>query len=743
MRINEFRTLVKNAKGKENDFWCSCPNGSNHKNNDIHPSLHVSSGKDGRILLKCRKCSAEEIVSALGLQMADLYPDKGYIDNKPYIKFLESRTGCRYQDKYDFQDKNGKYVFSKFRLVDGSEKKNIQIGVLYTEGQQTRVKLGKPNKSGIFARNLDKASDTIIYCEGEKDCLSVSKMGYAACTFGSSADVNRNITDFLQIFKDKQVFVMLDNDPEGLRVADKLFSNLQTVASEIKFYIPCRDKKGGDISDYLEGHTKRQFEELLETQEITLTEIKNLLEDKADLTVTDSVEVVPESNVDRVKALLDYTYTIGSKIPVIRQTVRNWETVLSEDNRFKNKIRYDEFSRQIFLFGSVPWEMKNNVRAWSTTDDSRVFSIIQTEYGLKSRPDFFDAIKNIAHENRFHQVRDLIKSFTWDKKSRIETVFIDCIGAKDTPYSRAVSRLFIMGGISRIFRPGIKFDYCVILQGPQGCGKSTLLQRLALNDDWFTDSLDSLDATKSAEIINGVWISELAELKSLSRTSNVDSVKAFISRTSDKYRIPYERRADIFPRQCVFAGTTNETDFLTDTSGNRRFLILPVGEEENTVDLFDESCIEYFQQVWAEALYIYQNEEFSLVLPKEFVKEAEEKQVNAMVDDGMTGLVLNYLDTVASDRVCALEIWESEDGLNEKGRPKRYQTRAINSAILSTGEWEAIGSARFGKYGKQRGFQRKKTSTNKEKFVDISDENVPFLDENVPPLLDINYETPW
>ena len=723
MRINEFRTLVKNAKGKENDFWCSCPNIGNHKNKDIHPSLHVSAGKDGRILLKCRKCSAEEIVSALGLQMSDLYPDKKYIDSKPYIKFLESRTGCRYHDKYDYHDKNGKYVFSKFRLVDASEKKNMQIGVLYEEGQQTRVKLRKPNTSGIFARNLDKEADKIFYCEGEKDCLSVSKMGYAACTFGSSADVNRNIKDFLQIFKDKQIFVMLDNDPEGLRVADKLFSNLQTVASEIKFYIPCRDKKGGDISDYLECHTKTQFEEILKTEEITLTEIKNLLEDKADLTVTDSVEVIPEEgNIEQVKSFLDYT---EGKTPRILQTVKNWETVLANDTRFTGKIRYDTFSKQNFIFGSLPWENENNIRPWTGIDDSKAFSLIQAEYGLNKRKDFEDGIKNVGYDNKFNQVTDLIQSLVWDGKPRIETMFTDCLGAEDTEYNRAVCKLFIMGAISRIFQPGCKFDYCPILKGKQGIGKSTMLQELALNDDWYTDNIGSMDSDKTSQNLQSIWIAELGELTSLSLTKHSESVRAFITRRQDRFRVQYETRAENFPRQAVFCGTTNEDDFLSDTSGNRRFLIVDVGLEDPVINLFDESSIEYFRQIWAEAFHVYRNEEFSLVLEKKFIKEAEEKRAANMEDDGMQGIILSYLDEVAGDRVCSLEIWQSEKGLNEKGRPQRYQTRKINSVILGTGQWKKIDKvAHFGKYGNQRGFERIQNLTNtltkEESYIDIN-----------------------
>lgn len=114
----------------------------------------------------------------------------------------------------------------------------------------------------------------------------------------------------------------------------------------------------------------------------------------------------------------------------------------------------------------------------------------------------------------------------------------------------------------RVYKPGNKFDYTIILQGSQGIGKSTFLKLMALDDSWFNDSLDSLDSDKAVQSLTGSWIIELAELKSLARTAGgVESVKRFLTATQDKYRIPYERRADTFYRQCVFAGTTNKDDF--------------------------------------------------------------------------------------------------------------------------------------------------------------------------------------
>lgn len=190
---------------------------------------------------------------------------------------------------------------------------------------------------------------------------------------------------------------------------------------------------------------------------------------------------------------------------------------------------------------SVPWENENNCRAWSSHDDSALFSLIQADYGLKSRQDFADALKNVSMRNKFHPVRELLDSLTWDGKEHIRSLLPEYLGAEDSDYTYQVMRLWMLGAVSRVYKPGSKFDYTIILQGSQGIGKSTFLKLMALDDSWFNDSLDSLDSDKAVQSLTGSWIIELAELKSLARTAGgVESVKRFLTATQDKYRIFYK-----------------------------------------------------------------------------------------------------------------------------------------------------------------------------------------------------------
>lgn len=424
-------------------------------------------------------------------------------------------------------------------------------------------------------------------------------------------------------------------------------------------------------------------------------------------------------NPEWVLNFLDCNHDKDGNIKSVKQFVYNFEIVMDKDDRFAGKIRFNEFAQQLYLCGNVPWEKEDNCRAWSSHDDSALFSLIQADYGLKSRQDFADALKNVSMRNKFHPVRELLDSLTWDGKEHIRSLLPECLGAEDSDYTYQVMRLWMLGAVSRVYKPGNKFDYTMILQGSQGIGKSTFLKQLAMDDSWFNDSLDSLDSDKAVQSLTGSWIIELAELKSLARTAGgVESVKRFLTATQDKYRIPYERRADTFYRQCVFAGTTNKDDFLQDETGNRRFLIVQTGVKKPSKSLFVPEIMDTIKLAWAEAVHIWKNEKPQLILPEAYMQEAKELQEANMADDGKRGIIQEYLE--GKTQVCAREIWEK--ALGENVSPRKYQITEINDIIAKVPGWKKLKSPRnFEGYGKQRGFQKTVLQTENEKATNFSE----------------------
>ena len=424
-------------------------------------------------------------------------------------------------------------------------------------------------------------------------------------------------------------------------------------------------------------------------------------------------------NPEWVLNFLDCNHDKDGNIKSVKQFVHNFEIVMDKDDRFAGKIRFNEFAQQLYLCGNVPWEKEDNCRAWSSHDDSALFSLIQADYGLKSRQDFADALKNVSMRNKFHPVRELLDSLTWDGKEHIRSLLPEYLGAEDSDYTYQVMRLWMLGAVSRVYKPGSKFDYTMILQGSQGIGKSTFLKQLAMDDSWFNDSLDSLDSDKAVQSLTGSWIIELAELKSLARTAGgVESVKRFLTATQDKYRIPYERRADTFYRQCVFAGTTNKDDFLQDETGNRRFLIVQTGVKKPSKSLFVPEIMDTIKQAWAEVVNIWKNEKPQLLLPESCMQEAKELQEANMADDGKRGIIQEYLE--GKTQVCAREIWEK--ALGENVSPRKYQITEINDIIAKVPGWKKLKSPRnFEGYGKQRGFQKTVLQTENEKATNFSE----------------------
>ena len=702
MQFDEMLThfQIQKRYGDKAQARCPC-------HDDKQASLTITKGRRSALLHCHAGCNFEDIIQSVGLKKQDLY-----FEERPpgssWRAYVQGREHKRIEAVYNYvSSANGEYAFTKIRMQD----KRMIYGVLcnnrFSYGLNGRHRKDLKSVYGDL-KALNKAiaeNNPVFIPEGEKDVDTLTKRGYTAITYGG---VNDWQSDFATLFKGAEIYILADNDEPGRKVANTILSDLKGIAKSVKVIVPVPDIPKADISDYFEaGHSNEEFERLIaENTAVT------------DITTGDSVPKGTPLNLDDVRQMLmykvEYDKDGNEKSSKLIQSVKNFEIALDNDNRLKGKIKFDEFSQQTYLMGNTPWEAsRNNYRAWSSFDDSALFAILQSDYGLNSRNDYFDALKNVAMRNRFHPVRDLLNSLKWDGQGHIRGLLPDYLGAEDTEYTYQVWRLWMLGAVARIFQPGCKFDYTVIFQGRQGLGKSTFLQLMALNDGWFNDSLDSLDSDKAAQSLMGSWIIELAELKSLARTAGgVDSVKRFLTATQDKYRVPYERRADIFLRQSVFAGTTNKSDFLQDETGNRRFLIVQTGAHEPKKNLFDPEAMNDIKSAWAEAVHIYKTEKPKLLLPESCRKQAEELQAESMSDDGKIGIIQEYLSD--KHRTCAIEIWQK--ALGEQGRPAKWQASEISNIILGLPEWERIPNpTKFGEYGSQRGFQRKTTNTLPEK----------------------------
>jgi len=418
----------------------------------------------------------------------------------------------------------------------------------------------------------------------------------------------------------------------------------------------------------------------------------------------------------------------------VKDTLTNICIILRHDPKLKG-IVYNQFKSMLDVTEALPWPQVKP--GWSDTDVACAKLYFERTYGIWSPTKFKDALLAVTSAERlYHPVKEYLAPLKWDGVPRLDTLLVDYLGAEDTPYVRAVTRKTMVAAIARIYRPGIKFDSILVLNGEQGMGKSTLFA--ILGKDWFSDSLsisDMKDKT-APEKLQGYWILEISELNGIKKV-DVEVVKSFITRTDDKYRHAYGTTVESHPRSCVIVGTTNsDGGFLRDITGNRRFWPVDVTGRGK----YHPWELTEVDQIWAEAIEYYHRGE-ELFLKGDVAKEAYAKQRDAMETDAREGIVQEYLDrllpegwdsydlfqrrnylngnefggqteegTVQRTRVCAMEIWCECFGKPREAL-KKTDSYEIEGILYKLGGWAKYGGTSSGKtripgYGVQKTYVR-------------------------------------
>ena len=419
----------------------------------------------------------------------------------------------------------------------------------------------------------------------------------------------------------------------------------------------------------------------------------------------------------------------------VEKTIANVTLVLENDPLLKGKIVTDEFASCGMTTGGLPWDLHSGKRRWKDVDYAGYYRYMETFYGLTGREKLDNGLLIVSSQNRINDVMEYLQGLKWDGVKRVDRLLQDYLGAEDNAYTRAVMRKSLCAAVARAVEGGVKYDYMPIFTGPQGIGKSTFLS--ILGKDWFSDSLTTFEGKEAAELIQGTWINEVGELTAMTK-QETSAVKQFLSKTHDIYRAAYGRTTNKYPRRCVFFGTSNDSEFLKDSTGNRRFWPVDVGLRRAKKSVWNDLPGEV-DQVWAEA-YCYWMLGEPLYLPKEVEKLAEEQQESHREAYAKEGVIREFLDreipqdwntmtlmqrrqfyqgslhlpegTVLAPRekVCAAEIWQECFGSDLKYMTKR-DSMEINSIMQCIPGWRRNRSSqRYGFYGTQRGFERVSTT---------------------------------
>lgn len=437
---------------------------------------------------------------------------------------------------------------------------------------------------------------------------------------------------------------------------------------------------------------------------------------------------LPEDYNDEWKAELEYT-----KSGKLLCNIANIILILENDPALAGHIVHDLFTGMDSAKDGLPWN--KNANQWTDTDDANLRVWLEKHYDITGKEKIADALTAVLTRHSYHPIRDYLNGLTWDGVPRLDRIIIDYMGAEDSELNRAMSRKHFVAAVARVFNPGCKYDYCLIMSGAEGIGKSTLLR--VMGGRWFNDSITTLEGKEGMEQLRRAWVVELGELSSIKR-SDVEQVKAHLSKQADIYRAAYARRVLEHPRQCVFCGTTNEALFLKGDTGNRRFWVIPVVAELRKYKDWSEAIRRDRDQLWAEAVHYYKLGE-PLYLSEELEAQAKQRQqdFNDDNDDPIVAMLDKYLNTllpvnwdtmdiqarrsylrdpdplqaegtVKRDKVCAAEFICEQLGKDMADKDYKYLCRRVSKMIGDRPEWERVSSTKHAAklYGTQRGFRR-------------------------------------
>ena len=525
-------------------------------------------------------------------------------------------------------------------------------------------KFPKGTKTKGAGAYIGEASEVLYVCEGWATSVAVHLATGMQALFALN---DKGIPKAVKLLDHPNIIIAADNDGPGINAAEA--TGKPWVAPE---------KKGDDWWDVYNRDGKEGVAEGLSKPNEPL---------KREIDLSPVFKLNDRNNDD-----LRIHYDMKGIIP----SVINYFAAIMLYEEWKGVLMFNEFTQTTMITKPVPTSREPKTtfkpRELKDIDFTHARRWFAKELGLyrASKNDIADAMLAAAQENSHDPVRFYLEVLKWDGVQRLNSVLINYAGADDTDFNRKVGKLWMMSAVARIFQPGCKADCAIILESRQGAGKSTFLETLA-GKEWFHDGLPDLHSKDAAAGLRGKWIIKLPELSAM-RRSDVEAVKAFLSRTTERFRPAYGRTEVIEPRRCVFAGTTNRSDYLADDTGGRRFWPVAVREIDISGLTRDRD------QLWAEAVHCFNQPNAKWWLDASDEVEAAKLIMQRAADDPWEAAVLKYVETLPE--VSTRDILDNLD----IERTQQNKSNAMRVAgIITRAHW-----TRDGKFtaGQNRGLSR-------------------------------------
>lgn len=373
----------------------------------------------------------------------------------------------------------------------------------------------------------------------------------------------------------------------------------------------------------------------------------------------------------------DWTERLLWKRGECAPALANIVLMLANHEDWAGVIAFDEFSYRTIKRRPVPGARSAELGEWRDADTTAVRIWLTETYGMVVGPQDVDsAVDLVAQMHAFHPVKDYLACLEWDGVSRLDSWLDDYLGVARSAYTERVARWFLVAMVARVFEPGVKFDYCLVLEGGQGLRKSSALRILA--GEWFSDTELDLTNKDAMSSIRGKWLHEFAEMGSLARAENTRQ-KSFLSRQIDEFRPTYARREIRCPRQLCFAGTTNDWQWNKDATGGRRFWPIEIGAEIDT-----DALLAARDQLFAEAVHRYKSGERYWPQADEQRSIFDPQQLQREAEDGLFDMLHDWIEELPRGEFTMGEVLEEALKL-DAGRITRDVTTRVGQLLKKLG----------------------------------------------------------
>lgn len=584
-----------NGKG----WRCLCP-----AHDDHDPSLDVRDGEQGAVFICRAGCTQDQVVAVLrerGLWTAPVEPRRRPAANPNYLAPFGKPD---HQYPYLRADGLLAGTVCRWNATVDRRKEIRPCTWIAAESRWEWRAFDAPRPLYGLQELLARPAAQVLLVEGEKcrDAAAKALTGLVVVSWaGGSKAIEQ--TDW-QPLQGKRLIAWPDNDDAGLKAMERIL--IAAKPASARMVIPGQDMpKAWDIADAIaEGWTAER--------------LIAYAKDRAQDLTTSNVVALPGVALPKPSPVGWEGQLIcdenGRPKP---KSLHNWKLTLGNHTATKDLFAWNDVFQGPFLMRPPPWDERPiwTPRPLQDADEFNTAAWLELRNLTPKKADARDTIKSVAQEHRYNPVLDYLDGLKWDGIPRlaggrdsnghhVDPLSIEYLDAPDDAIYAAFVTKWHISAVARAFSPGCKADCMLIFESPQGRMKSTYLQVMATIGGYayFADNIGDITARESIMQLHGTWIVEAAELSAFDRRE-INHIKAWLSRSTDKFNPKFENGMREVPRHFVVAGTHNPSGhgYLRDPTGARRFWPMPVGNID--IDAVERDR----DQIWAEAVARYRD----------------------------------------------------------------------------------------------------------------------------------------